>query len=186
MGENSAIEWTDHTFNPWIGCTKVSPACKLCYAETLMDSHGYVKVRVGAGHPLADPNGYAYEHLVVWVAAGRARPGPDEILHHANGDKTDNRLENLELLSRAEHGLEHHPSALTDAEVRAVRESYASGSEDMPTLARRYGVPVSRISRIVRGEARRGAGGPISTSNRGKAAAGRLLDGRTWDEVPRV
>ncbi len=36
MSENSKIEWTDHTFNPWIGCTKVSPGCKHCYAEVLM------------------------------------------------------------------------------------------------------------------------------------------------------
>ncbi|MGR3435287.1 MAG: DUF5131 family protein [Shimia sp.] len=34
MGANSKIEWTDHTFNPWWGCTKVSEACKHCYAET--------------------------------------------------------------------------------------------------------------------------------------------------------
>ena len=33
MGKNSSIEWTDHTFNPWWGCAKVSPACKHCYAE---------------------------------------------------------------------------------------------------------------------------------------------------------
>lgn len=33
MSENSKIEWTDATFNPWIGCTKVSPACDHCYAE---------------------------------------------------------------------------------------------------------------------------------------------------------
>ncbi|MGB0507114.1 MAG: DUF5131 family protein [Pikeienuella sp.] len=33
MAENSGIEWTHHTFNPWIGCTKVSPACDHCYAE---------------------------------------------------------------------------------------------------------------------------------------------------------
>jgi len=31
MGENSKIEWTDHTWNPWVGCTKVSPACEHCY-----------------------------------------------------------------------------------------------------------------------------------------------------------
>lgn len=31
--ENSAISWTDHTFNPWIGCAKVSPGCAHCYAE---------------------------------------------------------------------------------------------------------------------------------------------------------
>lgn len=33
MGEKTHIEWTDHTFNPWIGCTKVSPGCANCYAE---------------------------------------------------------------------------------------------------------------------------------------------------------
>ena len=33
MGKNSRIEWTNHTFNPWWGCTKVSAACKNCYAE---------------------------------------------------------------------------------------------------------------------------------------------------------
>ena len=33
MGKNSSIEWTDHTFNPWWGCAKVSPGCENCYAE---------------------------------------------------------------------------------------------------------------------------------------------------------
>jgi len=33
MAENSAIQWCDHTFNPWTGCHKVSPGCKYCYAE---------------------------------------------------------------------------------------------------------------------------------------------------------
>lgn len=33
MGQDSKIEWTHHTFNPWWGCVKVSPACKYCYAE---------------------------------------------------------------------------------------------------------------------------------------------------------
>ena len=36
--ENSKIEWTDHTFNPWIGCQHVSPGCDHCYAETKMPS----------------------------------------------------------------------------------------------------------------------------------------------------
>jgi len=34
MGERTGIEWCDHTFNPWIGCTRVSAACDSCYAET--------------------------------------------------------------------------------------------------------------------------------------------------------
>jgi hypothetical protein len=32
---NTAIEWTDKTWNPTVGCNKVSPGCKHCYAETL-------------------------------------------------------------------------------------------------------------------------------------------------------
>lgn len=35
MGETTAIQWTDHTFNPWIGCTKVHAGCTNCYAEKL-------------------------------------------------------------------------------------------------------------------------------------------------------
>lgn len=42
MGENSKIEWTHHTFNPWIGCQKVSPACDRCYAEALATRYGWV------------------------------------------------------------------------------------------------------------------------------------------------
>jgi protein gp37 len=32
MAENTKIQWTNHTFNPWWGCTKISPACDHCYA----------------------------------------------------------------------------------------------------------------------------------------------------------
>jgi protein gp37 len=46
MAENTAISWATHTFNPWMGCTKVSPACDGCYAEALMDKR-YGKVQWG-------------------------------------------------------------------------------------------------------------------------------------------
>ena len=36
MAENSRISWTHHTFNPWMGCAKVSDGCKNCYAEALV------------------------------------------------------------------------------------------------------------------------------------------------------
>lgn len=39
--QNSSIEWTDHTFNPWWGCIKVSPGCEHCYAETLSNRYGH-------------------------------------------------------------------------------------------------------------------------------------------------
>lgn len=82
----------------------------------LMSEHGYVKVRVGVSHPLADPNGYAYEHLLVWVSAGNTAPGQGEILHHENGDKTDNRLENLSRLTRGDHNRHHNEIRGRDSE----------------------------------------------------------------------
>ncbi len=46
MSANSKIEWTDATWNPVRGCTKVSPGCKHCYAETFAERFRGVK-----GHP---------------------------------------------------------------------------------------------------------------------------------------
>jgi protein gp37 len=44
MAENTHISWADDTFNPWVGCMKVSPACDGCYAEHMMDTRmGRVK-----------------------------------------------------------------------------------------------------------------------------------------------
>ncbi len=42
MAEQSAISWTDATYNPWIGCTRVSPACDHCYAARDNERRGWV------------------------------------------------------------------------------------------------------------------------------------------------
>ena len=42
MGENTKIEWADHTFSPWLGCTRMSPACENCYAESWAKRSGLV------------------------------------------------------------------------------------------------------------------------------------------------
>ena len=41
MGATTAISWTDHTFNPWWGCSRVSPGCQNCYAETFAKRTGH-------------------------------------------------------------------------------------------------------------------------------------------------
>jgi protein gp37 len=46
MSANSKIEWTDATWNPVRGCTKISPGCTHCYAETLAE-----RFRGVPGHP---------------------------------------------------------------------------------------------------------------------------------------
>lgn len=48
--KHTKIEWADHTFNPWIGCTKVGQGCDNCYAESDFDKRRHV-VSWGAGQP---------------------------------------------------------------------------------------------------------------------------------------
>lgn len=51
MSANTKIEWADHTFNPWTGCTKVSPACDHCYAESWSKRAGDRVGKWGPGAP---------------------------------------------------------------------------------------------------------------------------------------
>ena len=46
MSDHSKIEWTDATWNPLRGCTKISPGCKHCYAQTFAE-----RFRGVPGHP---------------------------------------------------------------------------------------------------------------------------------------
>lgn len=57
MGKNSGIEWTDHTWNPWYGCHKVSQGCKNCYMYQEMAHYGrdpnvVVRSKTTFGEPL--------------------------------------------------------------------------------------------------------------------------------------
>ena len=74
---------------------------------------GYLKVRIGKSHPISDQNGWAYLHQLVWWSAGRVVPA-GMILHHVNEDKSDNRIENLEVVTRAEHNRHHNREKLID------------------------------------------------------------------------
>lgn len=62
--------------------------------------NGYVRVREPS-HPLADGNGYVLEHRKVVYDAGIDADGMD--VHHKNRDRTDNRLENLAVMTHADH-----------------------------------------------------------------------------------
>jgi len=57
MSDVTAIEWTDHTFNPWWGCSRVSPACRFCYADRDAQRNGHqVWRRHGPRRMLSEAN----------------------------------------------------------------------------------------------------------------------------------
>lgn len=70
-------------------------------------SNGYVLVRVGTDHHLADVRGYAYEHRLVAEKKIGRRLLPTEDVHHRDGNKQNNAPENLDVVTRAEHRFEH-------------------------------------------------------------------------------
>jgi len=67
MADQTGIEWCDSTFNPWIGCTKVSPACANCYAEvsTPVRTRG---IEWGAGKERVVTVGSYWHQPVKWNA----------------------------------------------------------------------------------------------------------------------
>lgn len=106
---------------------------------------------------------YRFVHKMIVEAFIGPIPVKQQV-NHKNGNKLDNRVENLEIVSPAENVLhayrvlnaiprrqgERHPNAkLTDDAVRSIRRDYAAGVASSPVLAERHQVNVALIWRIV-------------------------------------
>lgn len=90
MGENSKIEWTDHTFNPWIGCTKVSPGCAHCYAERDMERYG--KAKWGAGQPRVRTAASTWAQPLRWDRAAAKAGRRDRVFCASLADVFDDEV----------------------------------------------------------------------------------------------
>lgn len=71
-------------------------------------SNGYVLVRVGKQHHLSDVRGYAYEHRLVAEQKLGRRLQKGEVPHHINGNRQDNRPENIQVMQSIAHHLNQH------------------------------------------------------------------------------
>ena len=94
MAENSKIEWTDHTWNPWFGCTKVGPPCDNCYAEEMMDKR-YGRVRWGAGEDRVRTSASNWKGPFKWDRAAAAAGKPATVFCLSLGDIWDNEVDPL-------------------------------------------------------------------------------------------
>lgn len=72
MAENSKIQWTHHTFNPWRGCTKVSEGCKHCYAETMSKRNLKVLGQWGPNGTRVVASESMWREPMKWDAAAKA------------------------------------------------------------------------------------------------------------------
>lgn len=89
MAENSKIEWTDHTFNPVIGCQNVSPGCDHCYAEALTNRYGWTE---WGPHGIRKRTSEAnWRKPLQWAKAARSAPRRPRVFCASLADVFDNR-----------------------------------------------------------------------------------------------
>lgn len=76
--------------------------------RTIQAANGYLRV-FRPGHPMAHGDGYVMEHRLIMAEELGRMLHPEEVVHHRNGQKDDNRVENLLLeVSNGAHCREHH------------------------------------------------------------------------------
>ncbi len=91
MGANSKIEWTDHTHNPWYGCTEVSPACDFCYARAMMDERLH-RVQWGAGNDRVQTKLKNRLQPLFWNAKANRAGVTETVFCLSLGDVWDNEV----------------------------------------------------------------------------------------------
>ena len=94
--KDSKIEWTTHTFNPWIGCQEVSPGCgggehgAPCYAKTMMDTR-YRKVQWGPHGDRLRTSEANWKQPPRWARAARGSGERPRVFCASLADWLDNK-----------------------------------------------------------------------------------------------
>jgi protein gp37 len=92
MAEKTEIAWCDSTFNPWIGCQKVSPGCDNCYAEALMDKR-YHRVEWGPHGERKRTSDANWKQPLRWAKAARGSGKRPRVFCSSLADVFDNQVD---------------------------------------------------------------------------------------------
>lgn len=90
--ENTKIEWADNTFNPWIGCTQISPACDHCYAQVHQDQR-FGRVKWGAGQPRSRTSAVSWKKPRAWNRQAMAKGTRPFVFCASLADVFDNEVD---------------------------------------------------------------------------------------------
>jgi protein gp37 len=108
MGVSTAISWTDHTFNPWWGCERVSPGCQHCYAEAFAKRTGHAVWGKTAERRMFGDKHWAQP--LHWNAAAEAAGVPAKVfcasmadVFEDRNDVDEARWDLFELVGRTPH-----------------------------------------------------------------------------------
>ncbi len=91
MAERTEISWAHSTFNPWIGCTRVSPGCDNCYAATLMQDR-HARVRWGPGEMRSRTSPSNWKQPLAWNRKAKESGEPWRVFCSSLADVFDNEV----------------------------------------------------------------------------------------------
>lgn len=109
MGEETKIEWTDHTFSPWWGCEEVSPGCARCYARTFAVS----RLKLPIWGPKAERRFFSDRHWAAplkWARAAEREGVRRRVFCASMADVFEDRLDLVEPRERLFRLIEATPS----------------------------------------------------------------------------
>jgi len=94
MSEKTKIAWTDHTFNSWLGCTKVGPGCDHCYAEQMDARKRWDggKTHWGAGVPRYRTSESNWRQPIAWNRKAEKDGKPHRVFCASLADVFDNEV----------------------------------------------------------------------------------------------